>query len=217
MGRSSAVQAQKVRHCLHPEAAAAHGVLHGGGYLLQRMSAGQLQDVEILEGGGPVRQAGPESSQVLGEDGRMPPRLQGLGMVQGTGPLPQQGQVVQRVQDVLLPTIATGVGGHHLGAVGDLHPVDKGAEKEPALAHGSGHAVAVGLEGDQAQAIRDDRHGAAARESPVRERQQVGTLLLPQLPDGCSLAAEAPPSLSQAAIPQEGVQLLKGADLGDGH
>ena len=72
------------------------------------------------------------------------------------------------VQHILFPAVVPGMDGHHLGAIGDFYLVYEGAQKEMALGDCDGHAVAVGLKGDQAEAVRDDRDRAAAGVSPLR-------------------------------------------------
>jgi hypothetical protein len=147
----------------------------------------------------------------------MGPALQGLGVLQGSWPFPEQGQVVKGVQDVLFTPIAARVNGQHFPTIGNLYPIHKGPQEQGVIAGLHRHTVAVGLEGDQAQAVGPDRQSATAGEGPFRQRKQVRVLLLPEFSDGVLLPTQSPAGLGQALLPEEGVQLLEGGDLGQWH
>jgi hypothetical protein len=68
----------------------------------------ELQNAEGLQGRYSVRRSLPELGQVPVQGGWIGPRLQRLGMIQGTRTLLEQRQVVEQVQDVLLALIAAG-------------------------------------------------------------------------------------------------------------
>jgi len=120
---------------------------------------------------------------------------------------------MEYVEDVLLASVAPLVDGHHPSTIGNLHPVDKGPKEQYTAGMLHRHAVAVGLEGHHAEPIGTDRHGAAAGKGMHRQREQVRSLLLPELAYGLGLTAQASSGFCQASPSEQVVELLEGVHL----
>jgi hypothetical protein len=101
--------------------------------------------------------------QPFSESGQIPvvdlrpatlPFLDRLGVLPGSRTLFQEAQVVQWVQDILLPTVTTPMHGQGLMAIRYLHPVDEGPQPQRCVPVVGGDRVTIRLEGDQTKAIR---------------------------------------------------------------
>ena len=97
-------------------------------------------------------------------------------MVEGTGPLFQQGQVVQRIKDILPATIAAGMAGNHLLSVEQLHPKRIHLDRQLAIRLIGGHGVAIGLKDHLAVRVQADEVGDATLEIVGGQRPQVRLL-----------------------------------------
>ncbi len=92
-------------------------------------------------------------------------------MLEGAGPLLQQRQVVQRIEDVLLPFVAAWMAGDHLIQVQHVDPKGKGLEHQVAIGLVGRHGVTVGLELDLAVRIQHHRPDDTALEVALWQRQ----------------------------------------------
>jgi len=82
----------------------------------------------------------------LGKQRRQLPITEHVGMVQRRRPAAQTGQIMQRLQYLLVLPIRAHMPGHHLGAGHDLDVVYVTLDRDRAKSVGPRHAVAVGVE-----------------------------------------------------------------------
>lgn len=78
----------------------------------------------------------------------------GLGVIERTGALFQQRQIVQRIYDVLLPVVAPWMRDDHLIPVQDVDPQRIGLDYQVALGPARGHRIAVGVKRHLTEAIK---------------------------------------------------------------
>jgi len=82
------------------------------------------------------------------EDGGQLPTAKDVGVVERRRPMLQGTQVVLRIENLLVPTVGTGMRGDHLSAQHHIDAVDVGFNRDGLERRRTRHAVAIGVEAD---------------------------------------------------------------------
>jgi len=139
-----------------------------------RVIAMQFRDTRRLPNAASIWPLCPQTGQQMLLE-RWPARApvaDGLGMFETPRALFQQGQVMQGVGDVLLPTVAAGMVGDHLVQVEGVHPKRIALDHQIGIGVIGGHRVVVGVEYHLAVGSQPDRHRDTTFEIPLWERPQ---------------------------------------------
>ena len=144
-------------------------LLDGPPNLLQGMLLQQLQDADVVLGSpaGPVLPF-QGRAQFVEESGQLP-AAKDVGMIQRRRPTIQPVQVMQRIEDLLVPAIAARMGSDHFPAQHDVDPLDVDLDRHGLESGRTRHAVAVGLVADHLVFIDLGRLADIGIESLFRE------------------------------------------------
>jgi hypothetical protein len=106
----------------------------------------ELQNADVLSRPSLRSQALFQAFACLGEQGRQLPIPKNIGMVERRRPSPQAGQVMHRIEDLLVLPIAARVPCHHCSARDDVEVVHVALDGHRAERVRTRHAVAVAVE-----------------------------------------------------------------------
>jgi hypothetical protein len=135
----------------------------------------------------------------------------------GAGALAQQGQIVQRVEDILLAGVAARMAGDDLLLVADDNGEGVRIEGEGRALLIDRHRIAVGLEFHLAVAVEPHQARDGIVECAFWQGPQQGLLLLPGGADVHRLALHDADIVPFAAGEQMGIQIGKGGHLWQWH
>ncbi len=188
------------------------------GHQLGRIATVQLQHRDERAHPRPIRVAllkAAEQALIVGGP-LVAPLAQGFGMIKGTGALLQEGQIMQRIEDILLPVVAARVASDQLliGEDGDCEGGRFEDEGRPGLI--DRHGIAVGLEAHLAVAIQAHRVGDGIVEGLRRQRPPPRLFVLPGRANRLGLALDDAVIVALATGEQVGVQIGIAGDLRNG-
>ena len=158
-----------------------------------------------------IRPAFAHLGEHLVVDGRpvCTPPAHGNGVLKGSRALFEQGQVMARIEQILLAGITARMGGNHAFLMQHLNDKRIGAQGELARGLVDWHGVAVGLKHHLAVG-REGDHAFDTTGQVVRwQWAQEGAFVLPSGPNRRWLAIHRTLVVGQAALAELGIQVVK--------
>ena len=167
----------------------AQGILHRAVKSLEFEALQKPQDLHVFPLAGLAHARLQETAQGRERIGQFP-ASQWRCLVQGADLVLQQSQVVDRIEDHILPVVGTGMAGNDLCAATDNHLMDIATDPDFVMAVGDGHRVVVALVAHQGQRVDPRAQLVAGIERRRRQRHQRRVVTDKPLADALAVAAQ---------------------------
>src|SRR5689334_1301549 len=127
-------------------------------------------------------------------------------MIQRGGPAAQGGQIVQRVEHVLVAAVAAGMPRYHLSTLDDLNTVDVALDRHRSVGAATRHAVAIAVEMNRLVLVHLRRLADAGIEAVRRQRQSLGLVTGKALTDRLAVTGDGARCLVPTTLMQIGIE-----------